>query len=302
MKRKSYITVFLMFVFVSAICADYRADVTTPKGSQVEAWIMDEVSLPVRMSSDANFSSIYPNAQLLTTYDNVSSTRRFNCHGYAWYMTELSNPLTSPRWIGYYATTDEDIYMTDGSYVQVPNEGYPGKVSYASDDHSAITTSQPGWFISKWGQTLLCKHQWNDTPYDDSELKYYVPAAIPKINGVNIYTFQPPGTLPSTFEKSASGTITALPGQLVKLEARVNYDSPTIGFATYFNFQTNLQGAVFTDNTSSIIVTGAGPGNKFQTAMKSFIMPASGSVNWSGTLVIYGDGNVILNFANLRVN
>lgn len=84
----------------------------------------------------------------------------------------------SPRWIGYYYSTDEDVYMTDGSYVEVCNEMYPGKVSWASDDHSASTTPTPGRFISKWGQAPLLEHAWNDTPYNNSSLKYYVSTDI----------------------------------------------------------------------------------------------------------------------------
>lgn len=107
--------------------------------------------------------------------DPYSSTRRFNCHGYAWNMVE-GGPI---RWIGYYPyNTDEHIYWEDGSYIEVCNEMYPGKVSWASGDHTAITTPTPGRWISKWNEWPLMEHDWNDTPFGTSNLKYYVPTSI----------------------------------------------------------------------------------------------------------------------------
>lgn len=90
----------------------------------------------------------------------------------------------APRWIGWAVTTEEDIYMTDGSYVQVCNEMYPGKVSWGSGDHTAITTSTPGRWISKWNQWPLMEHDWNDTPFGTTNLKYYVSTEISGSNAV----------------------------------------------------------------------------------------------------------------------
>jgi hypothetical protein len=45
-----------------------------------------------------------------------------------WLMCESS----IDRWIGYSYTTAEDIYMTDGSYTEISQATYPGKVSWAS--------------------------------------------------------------------------------------------------------------------------------------------------------------------------
>ena len=68
--------------------------------------------------------------------------------------------------------------MTDGSYIQVVNEMYPGKVSWGSGDHSAITTSQTGKYKSKWNEWPLMEHDWDDTPFGTSNLKYYVSTGI----------------------------------------------------------------------------------------------------------------------------
>ena len=161
---------------------DVRADVSTPKGSNVVAWILEEDPLLVREYNDYRYiySPItgYPNATPIITYDSLSSTAKFNCHGYAWLRVEEG----IDRWIGtgfcppYDITDPEKIYMTDGSYTKVSQHVYPGKVYWggAGEDHSAITTSHPDTVISKWNAWPLMKHKWNDSPFHgSSKLEYY---------------------------------------------------------------------------------------------------------------------------------
>lgn len=211
--KKTVILTFCSLIAFAAISQNYRADVKTPKGSNVAAWITEESSIQTRTYWDASVAGSYPNAQQIKTYDDFSSSRRFNCHGYAWHMSELSNPLSEPRWIGYYAdNTDEHIYWQDGSYVEVSQEVYPGKVSWASGDHSAVTTSEKGWFISKWNEYPLLKHRWDDSPYGTTNLKYYKKAPPPySISG------------PTTVCDQATYTIETLPaGATVQWSASNN--------------------------------------------------------------------------------
>lgn len=82
-----------------------QSNVSTPKGSAVTAYIAPELSPSERAYWDNYWSS--PNRTYLEYFnDGYSSSGRFNCHGYAWNMSE-EGPA---RWIGYYTTTDEDIY------------------------------------------------------------------------------------------------------------------------------------------------------------------------------------------------
>jgi hypothetical protein len=173
---------FIMGIAVShslkAQCNDVRKyDIYTPNGSQVVNFLMCESSFQTREGFDNYYAQTYPNATQITTYDGLSSTRKFNCHGYAWLRVEQG----IDRWIGYSDTTDEDVYMLDGSYIQVSQETYPGKVSWASGDHSAVTTSQQGVFISKWNEYPLMQHAWNYSPFGSSNLKYY--RIAPTISG-----------------------------------------------------------------------------------------------------------------------
>jgi hypothetical protein len=160
-------------------CQDNESDICTPKINPVYAWIMVEDSDPIRRTWDSIYALEYPNAVQIPTYGqyqghNLSSTRQFNCHGYAWHVSDGGDY----RWIGYYpGNTDEQIYWTDGSYSQVGNPVYPGKVSWqcVDCDHSAITTSpaSSGILISKWNRFPLMRHALNYSPYGSQGLKYY---------------------------------------------------------------------------------------------------------------------------------
>lgn len=177
--KKIVITILTGIAFSSTLkgqCDIKMTDIFTPSGSPVITFLMCESSTSTRDFYDIYYSQTYPNAQQIKTYDGYSSTRKFNCHGYAWLRMETG----IDRWIGtgWYNLGDildpQSIYMTDGSYVQVNQEIYPGKVSWRSADHSAITTSQPGVFRSKWNEYPLMEHAKDYSPYGSSDLKYYI--------------------------------------------------------------------------------------------------------------------------------
>lgn len=173
---KLLILILAVLVSVNLYAQDVRDDVETPLGSNVVAWRTEEASDATNEYWDDYFATAYPNAVQITTYFPYSSSRRFNCHSYAWHMMSIAGGFDydDPRWIGYYpGNTDEHVYWTDGSYKEVASEIYPGKVSWASGDHSAITTSTSGVFISKWNQYPLMEHDWDDSPFGSSNLKYY---------------------------------------------------------------------------------------------------------------------------------
>jgi hypothetical protein len=149
-------------------------DIETPKGSLVITLQCCDSHPSVRDSLDNHFKAAFPNAIQIPTYDGYSSTSKFNCHGYAWLRVEQD----IDRWIepGFYSNLG--AYVTDGSYAQVSSETFPGKISWTNIDHSGITTSDPGWVISKWLYGPLCRHRWDYSPYGTPDspptLKYYV--------------------------------------------------------------------------------------------------------------------------------
>jgi hypothetical protein len=68
-------------------------------------------------------------------------------------------------------TPGDDTYWQDGSYISASIAG-GHKVSYASDDHSAIAVSA-SLYESKWGQLPVMRHAPCYTPYNCSTLNGY---------------------------------------------------------------------------------------------------------------------------------
>lgn len=117
------------------------------------------------------WSSRYPQASR-----QGDCTYKYNCHSYAWHNPSTSNNV----WVGYETATAEDKYWTDGSYVlivsttttTIPSVPDGTKVSYTSDNHSAVKVSSTQ-FRSKWGPGPLMLHTPGYSPYNSSTFSYY---------------------------------------------------------------------------------------------------------------------------------
>ena len=122
--------------------------VYTPNGTLVNDtyYRSEELSASQKASHDQYCTTTYSQATLIS-----SSTTTYNCHAYAWYMTEGG----SAGWMGW-TINPTNVYWLDGSYISTT--GAATKVSYLSDNHSAVTTSTPNIFISKWGEYALMRH------------------------------------------------------------------------------------------------------------------------------------------------
>ena len=180
---KKYLFLLLLLTIVSAT----SSQVHTPNGSLVQDTNVENESLT---SADIAYivqrlAIEYPHAIALS-----SPTATYNCHAYAWHMSEGGNAV----WMGS-TTNPTSIYWTDGSYIQTTEKGNGIKVSYANGNHSAVTTDQQDIFISKWGSWPLIKHEKDYCPYISNNLKYYMRA--PSISGPShicgqgTYTIQP---------------------------------------------------------------------------------------------------------------
>ena len=225
MKKISCLLIFYLVISFSikGQCDIRMYDIYTPKGSPVVTFLMCESSIEKRKSLDQYYAQRYPNAVQIKTYDLCSSTRKFNCHGYAWLRVEQN----IDRWIGTGWSDDvvdpEKIYISDSSYTEVSQETYPGKVFWASGDHTAITTEQQGIFISKWNEWPLMKHAWNYSPFGSNNLKYYQKASpSPSISG------------PSSVCDQATYTVENLPqGATVQWSVSNNNVTLTSGQGTH---------------------------------------------------------------------
>jgi len=133
--------------------------------------------------------------------------------------------------------TSEDIYWTDGSYMEVP-ESIATKVSYdQSGNHSAIRINSE-WYQSKWGPSALVKHHPNDVHPSYQPLKtkkYYIKkpliVGVDLLYGTETYTFyRTPANY--TFEISPNLTLVSSGNNTIKV-------TPTLYGSTYINIWYN---------------------------------------------------------------
>lgn len=166
---KKNICFYLLLAFVSVVA--YAQQVRTPRGSIVPGVLhgITDMSASEKASLDADMSRRYPQAVRLE-----GATALYNCHGYAWHMSEGGNKV----WIN----TTPAIYWSDGSYLEI-TEDDPNfeKIYYVSTnlayygDHSAIKASTENYFVSKWGSAGLYQHAPLYCPYESTtkKLRYF---------------------------------------------------------------------------------------------------------------------------------
>lgn len=122
--------------------------------------------------------------ELLNRYNNriiyvSEATWSFNCHAYAWYLSEGKKDKV---WIG---TFEVPRFWEDGSYIPASSSSESSKVYFPLDDHSAIMTTYNGFILykSKWGNGPVFIHDRNDSPYTQDvisgTLRYYKGAYAP---------------------------------------------------------------------------------------------------------------------------
>ncbi|MBR1705817.1 MAG: hypothetical protein IJ721_03390 [Bacteroidales bacterium] len=137
----------------------------TPNGTKVQ-------DVYVRPEEYTVAEQEYWEEYLLNHYSGITilapATSTYNCHYYAW-----SGRENHDAWLGYSTVTAEDVYWTDGSYVETSSTDVEATVaSYVNGNHSAHVVDSTT-FISKWGAGPLVKHNRYVSPYNASSLKYY---------------------------------------------------------------------------------------------------------------------------------
>jgi hypothetical protein len=252
--KKQVFRVFVCLVFYTIFTgycvAQTPVTIYTPHGSVVpDTYTFTELTQAQIASQNSYVSQAYPNA---TKLSDASAT--YNCHAYAWYTSEGGSNV----WIGATTSTAEDVFWTDGSYIENGNQIYPAKVSYASDNHSATTTNQADIFISKWGSLPLMQHNKNYCPYNSSNLKYYIktPPTISgpsqlcnqgtyNINGLSgatvVWSATPSGIV-SIQQNGNTATVTKVGSGTITLSATIN-NSVTITKNIWIGLQASFTGS-----------------------------------------------------------
>lgn len=160
MKKFSILLISICAVYLSnAQSSQYTpATIRTPKGSIVSD-TGTFVGTDVRLTSNDLAALDY---DLRVNYNGAqrigNPTYKYNCHAYAWYLTEGGN---NNVWLGITSRTAHNTYWTDGSYIETL-ESTATKVVYRGN-HTAIRQDS-NWYQSKWGSSALVKHHPNDVP------------------------------------------------------------------------------------------------------------------------------------------
>jgi len=159
-KISFFYIICLLLLCNTILIADSRYHIDTPRESDVpDTYDTDEISSDWKNYWDNQFSHFF-------TVIYEYSTGEYNCHGYAWHMSVVD--MNEKVWIGYNYAGSEEIYFEepppgDGSYDEMPSVSNATHVSY-SGDHSARTTSNSNYYVSKFGYGPRGKHHKDSVP------------------------------------------------------------------------------------------------------------------------------------------
>lgn len=180
---------------VSLICQSPSIDTTiyTPRGIAITAdfFIGVDFTTYEADSVDNDFLADYPNATLIG-----SSSKKYNCHGYAWHRIEggidvWMSGLFDTTFYGYglfpYFDGIRPSYKEINTLEEATKIGYEISLQAGSFDHSALPSNSLDTVISKWGYGPIMKHHYADCPYWSSGMNLrYFKLLIPEIIGANL--------------------------------------------------------------------------------------------------------------------
>ena len=165
---------------------------TTSGGLKVEAFKID-CQNPDRDIAEGRkyINDYFPNAIILD-----EGTCTYNCHAYAWWMSEGGEQCWINNTLG---DESENLskFFNDGIYAITKSPSPGDKVYYKYGDHSAIVYSGDV-FTSKWGPYPLVRHKSTDCPYNSIELVYYKEKQFK--NGKVYWDMNPDPTPVNTYE------------------------------------------------------------------------------------------------------
>jgi hypothetical protein len=159
---------FLCFIILSSLSLNLNAQyitVYTGFGEGVQGILRsEELTANEIQLLDSIYTTNFPNATFL---DHSSTT--YNCHSYAWNMirggtTCWINAGPNNSNISKYWTNDYFVSCSSNSAVII---------HYYNSDHSAITSSISGMYISKWGSAPLMRHAPSYGPYSNMGSRNY---------------------------------------------------------------------------------------------------------------------------------
>ena len=148
----------------------------TKNGLSVSANRYRDVSYLEREAIANEFKQYFP-GEVIPESIKSTITSTYNCHSYAWHIVDNNNP-TGNYWINrscFDSSSEENLerYWTDDYYQEVFTESEAEKIYYSSADHSAIKSSTPGYYMSKWAYGPLVTHTPSNCPFIVSGMRYF---------------------------------------------------------------------------------------------------------------------------------
>jgi len=111
-----YFGLVIVFYFsIKLFATDIPKTIQTPRGTEIpDCYECDEFEDPNDVAAYNNqYDLLYSNDELI-----ANSSRKYNCHGYAWHMIGDNCP-TDSVWMGLYNPAQIDSYWVDESYSEV---------------------------------------------------------------------------------------------------------------------------------------------------------------------------------------
>lgn len=158
--KTTYIACILLFAIGLPLLGQ-TSTVNTPWGTAVNVFTQSDMDPDDRHTYDGFYSSYENNgAQFLPTLPGgnppyPSSSSKFNCHGYAWYMYWRGSSQFDAPWKMH--DYEAEKYFDDPSYVEC--SATDADILWINDGaHSALTTEDPDELLSKWADGPLAVH------------------------------------------------------------------------------------------------------------------------------------------------
>lgn len=152
------------------LCNAQYVTLYTPNGSSVQTFIRSEGSTEWITTTTNQYKAAYGIENVL-----APASQRYNCHNYAWHMSEGNTEKVWMNQYDSYGNSNVWKYWTDNSYVET-TENNAEKIFYYNGDHSAIKSKTiAGKYESKWGSAPLMRHYPTQGPsiYEMSHRRYY---------------------------------------------------------------------------------------------------------------------------------
>lgn len=161
------------------LCNAQYVTLYTPNGSPVQTFIRSEGSTEWITTTTNEYKAAYGEENVL-----APASQRYNCHNYAWHMSEGNTEIVWMNQYDSYGNSNVWKYWTDNSYVET-TENNAEKIFYYNGDHSAIKSKTiAGKYESKWGSAPLMRHAPTYGPaiYQMNFRRYYT-RSLPSLSG-----------------------------------------------------------------------------------------------------------------------